>query len=68
MFLEIISPDKKLFEGEIKSVSLPGSDGSLGILNNHAPMISESERRYLGELDYFSVEIADSGGPFNFEL
>lgn len=40
MFLEIISPDKKLFEGEIKSVSLPGSDGSLGILNNHAPMIS----------------------------
>ena len=40
MFLEIISPDKKLFEGEVKSVSLPGSDGSLGILNNHAPMIS----------------------------
>jgi F-type H+-transporting ATPase subunit epsilon len=40
MKLEVISPDKKLFDGEVKSVSLPGSDGSLGILNNHAPMIS----------------------------
>jgi F-type H+-transporting ATPase subunit epsilon len=40
MFLEIISPDKKLYSGEVKSVSLPGSEGSLGILNNHAPIIS----------------------------
>ncbi len=40
MFLEIISPEKTLFEGEVESVILPGSDGSFGILKNHAAMIS----------------------------
>ncbi len=40
MYLEIISPDKKLYSGEVKSVSLPGSEGSFGVLNNHAPIIS----------------------------
>jgi F-type H+-transporting ATPase subunit epsilon len=40
MHLEIITPDKKLFEDEVKSVQLPGIDGSFGILDKHAPMIS----------------------------
>ncbi len=40
MVLEIISPDKKLYEGEVKSIILPGIDGSFGILNQHAPLIS----------------------------
>jgi len=40
MHLEIITPDKKLFEDEVKSVILPGIDGSFGILNLHAPLIS----------------------------
>jgi F-type H+-transporting ATPase subunit epsilon len=40
MLLEIISPDKKLYEGEVKSIVLPGIDGSFGILDKHAPLIS----------------------------
>ena len=40
MFLEIITPDKKLFEGEVSLVQLPGLDGSFEILNNHAPIVS----------------------------
>lgn len=40
MHLEIVTPDKKIFEGEVKSVKLPGSEGSFGILNNHAPIIA----------------------------
>lgn len=40
MKIEIITPDKKLFEGEIKSAVFPGSEGSFGILDNHAPMIA----------------------------
>lgn len=40
MFLEIITPDKKLYSGEVKQVNLPGSEGSFEILTNHAPIIS----------------------------
>ncbi|MFY0601134.1 MAG: ATP synthase F1 subunit epsilon [Cyclobacteriaceae bacterium] len=40
MFLEIVTPDEKVFEGEVQSASFPGSDGSFQILNNHAPLIS----------------------------
>ena len=40
MKLEIISPDKKIYEGEAKYVGVPGLDGSLGILDNHAPLIT----------------------------
>lgn len=40
MKLEIITPDKKLFEGEVKSAVFPGSEGSFGVMNNHAPMIA----------------------------
>ncbi len=40
MLLEIISPDKKIYEGEVTSVKLPGADGSFEVLNNHAPIVS----------------------------
>ncbi|SHI35998.1 ATP synthase F1 subcomplex epsilon subunit [Tangfeifania diversioriginum] len=40
MFLEIITPDKKIFEGEAKRIRLPGSNGLFEILTNHAPIIS----------------------------
>ncbi|MFV0593701.1 MAG: ATP synthase F1 subunit epsilon [Draconibacterium sp.] len=40
MYLEIITPDKKVFEGEVKLIQLPGSKGAFEILKNHAPIIS----------------------------
>ena len=40
MNLEIVTPDKKVYEGEITSIALPGIDGSFQILNNHAPIVS----------------------------
>jgi len=40
MQVEIITPDQNLFSGEASSLILPGSDGSLGILENHAPLIT----------------------------
>lgn len=40
MQLEIITPEKKVFEGEVSSVLFPGTDGQFEILNNHAPIIS----------------------------
>ena len=40
MKLEIITPDKKLFDGEVKFASFPGTEGSFGVLDNHAPIIA----------------------------
>lgn len=40
MYLEIVTPDEKIFEGEVVTATFPGSDGSFQILNNHAPYIS----------------------------
>jgi F-type H+-transporting ATPase subunit epsilon len=43
MKIEIITPDKKVFEGDIKSVSVPGKKGSFQVLKDHAPIISTLE-------------------------
>jgi F-type H+-transporting ATPase subunit epsilon len=40
MKLQIINPDKELFSGETNSVVVPGTDGEIGILDNHAPLLS----------------------------
>ena len=40
MYLEIITPEKLLFAGEIKLIKLPGISGSFEIMTNHAPIIS----------------------------
>jgi len=40
MNLDIVTPDKTLFSGEIESIQLPGSEGSFEILKNHAPIVS----------------------------
>ena len=40
MFLEIITPDKKVYSGEVTSVSFPGANGRFEILKDHAPIIS----------------------------
>ena len=40
MVVEIITPNAKLFEGEVNSIKLPGTNGGFEILNNHAPIIS----------------------------
>ena len=44
MFLEIITPDKKVYSGEVDAVKLPGADGSFGILNNHANIIASLKK------------------------
>ncbi len=41
--LRIIAPDRLVFEGDVESVTLPGTVGSFTVLNNHAPIISSLE-------------------------
>ena len=40
MTIEIISPEKSLFSGEIELAQFPGVEGSFEVLNNHAPIIA----------------------------
>ena len=40
MILEIITPEKEVFTGEVTSVKFPGTSGEFEIHNNHAPIIS----------------------------
>jgi len=44
MILEIITPEKELFNGEVTSVKFPGTTGGFEVLNNHAPIISTLEK------------------------
>ena len=61
MFLEIITPEEKLFEGEVSYVKFPGTDGEFGVLNNHAPIIST--------LTKGTIEVTDANNLRNsFEI
>jgi F-type H+-transporting ATPase subunit epsilon len=40
MYLEILTPEKKVFEGDVTLATFPGADGSFQIMDNHAPLIS----------------------------
>src|SRR5450830_1329156 len=40
LHLEIVTPEKRAFEGDVDEVIVPGSEGELGILPHHTPLIS----------------------------
>lgn len=42
--LRIIAPDRLVFEGDVESVTLPGTKGTFTVLNRHAPIISSLEK------------------------
>lgn len=60
MLLEIITPDKKVFKGEVVSVTFPGVSGSFQVLENHAPIVSALNKgilKYQSENGDQEVEI-----------
>lgn len=62
MHIEIITPDSKIFSGEIESGIFPGSDGFFGVQENHAPMVATLKE---GEIKLFTAnkeEIFDVKG------
>ncbi len=61
MKLEIITPEKKIYSGIIRSVRVPGQKGSFQVLKDHAPVIST--------LDNGPVVVVDEAGvEFRFEI
>lgn len=61
MTISILTPDKEIFAGDIKSVKVPGVSGQLQILNNHAPLISSLQR---GEVTVVKTD----GAPIKFTI
>lgn len=62
LYVEIITPDKTLFQGPAKLVQLPGSDGSFEILNNHAPIISTLTKGKIKIVDEAGEQFIEIGG------
>ncbi|MCB9261364.1 MAG: F0F1 ATP synthase subunit epsilon [Flavobacteriales bacterium] len=60
MYLELITPDQTLFEGEVVSVKFPGTKGKFETLNNHASIISS--------LDKGTLTIRTNNGDKDFEI
>ncbi len=61
MKIEIITPDRNTYSGEVRSVRVPGRKGSFQVLKDHAPIIST--------LDAGSVMITDDQGTeVRFEI
>ena len=57
MYLEILTPEKKVFEGNVTIATFPGSDGSFQIMDHHAPLISLLKE---GLVEYRSKEATSS--------
>jgi F-type H+-transporting ATPase subunit epsilon len=57
MHLEILTPEKKVFEGDVTIATFPGADGSFQIMDNHAPLISLLKE---GSVEHKSKEASNS--------
>lgn len=58
--LEIVTPERRAYEDDVDAVVLPGSEGELGVLPHHAPLLStlglgELRIRKGGQEDYFAI-------------
>lgn len=53
LYLEIVTPSKTAFKGEITSITVPGAKGSFQVLKNHAPIVSSLD------VGHIKVEISD---------
>lgn len=57
--ISVISPEATLFEGEARQLVAPAFDGEVGILDNHAPMVTvlgKGELRIGDGAQRFAVE------------
>ena len=57
MILEILTPEKKIFSGEVYGVQLPGITGSFEVLDKHAPMVGALKA---GKLKVLTDKVATS--------
>jgi len=57
MHLEILTPEKRIFEGEVSIATFPGADGSFQVMDHHAPLISLLKE---GVVEYKSKDLKNT--------
>lgn len=62
--LEIVTPEKSVFSDTVESVNIPTPSGEIGILTNHAPLISNLKSGVLSYLKSGAVERMVVAGGF----
>ena len=69
MILDILTPEKLLFQGEVKSIKLPGTNGEFEILNNHAPIISTLSKGdiYITDIENKKQNFSINGGVIEMQ-
>ncbi len=64
LFVELVAPGRKVFQGEAKSVRAPGVEGSFTVLYNHAPMLAAFQigSLFITTAEGKRIEYATNGG------
>ncbi|MDE0076358.1 MAG: ATP synthase F1 subunit epsilon [Caldilineaceae bacterium] len=62
--VEIVTPSRQLYSGEVEMITMPGVEGEMGVLAGHAPLLTTLN---IGELTLHNADgepeyIAVSGG------
>ena len=63
MNVVVLTPDKEVFKGSIKSIKVPGIGGEFEILNNHAPIVSS-----LGSGKVRIIDDANASKTFSIKM
>ena len=62
--LEILTPDKRIFKGEVHKATIPGAQAPFVILHNHAPIISVLQKGKLMWSDADGEHAVEISGGF----
>ena len=65
MTLEILTPERKLYSGDVYGVQMPGISGSFEVLEKHAPLVSALKA---GRLKVLKDKSAGSGQTVSFDI
>lgn len=66
--LQVVTPEREIFNGAVESVSLQGAEGSLGVMRNHAPLVAALEPGLLRIMDADRNEVRFFLGGGFFEV
>jgi F-type H+-transporting ATPase subunit epsilon len=64
LLLDIVTPEKKVFSDQVDNVYLPGADGELGVLPQHAGLVTALQPGELRYLHNGKVETMAIGSGF----